>query len=156
MVDSTMRSIFTVIFISALGCAAERDRPDGNALPLPEVALPPDYDAILRAYERAYVGRDSAAFAELFAADAFLLRPGTGVRRGGATIAAALAAEGGALTLVPVAFERADSAGFIVGTFGAETSPGRGGKFMLALSRRAPGAQGAWRIVADMDNPNSR
>jgi hypothetical protein len=148
-----MRLVLTITLLCMLGCAAE---PAVDAPPLPAVALPPDFTAILRAYERAYIGRDSAAFAALFAADGFLLRPGTPVRQGGALIAAALAVEGGALTLVPVAFERADSAGFIIGTFGAEASAARGGKFMLAVTRRAPGAKGAWRIVADMDSPNSR
>jgi hypothetical protein len=148
-----MRLILTFSLISILGCAAE---PAADAPALRAVPLPPDFTAILRAYERAYAGRDSAALADLFAADGFLLRPGAAMRQGGASIAGTLAAEGGALTLVPVAFERADSAGFIIGTFGAEASPLRGGKFILALTRRAAGANGAWRITADMDSRNSR
>ncbi|MES2523042.1 MAG: DUF4440 domain-containing protein [Gemmatimonadota bacterium] len=123
---------------------------------LPAIEVPADFADLLRAYERAYASRDSAALAALFAADGFLLRPGAPVQRGGPTIAATLAAEGGALALVPLAFERADSAGFIIGTFGAEKGPTRGGKFMLALTRRASGAAGAWRIAADMDSPNAR
>jgi hypothetical protein len=55
--------------------------------------------------------------------------------------------------LVPTAYRTSDSVGYIVGTFGAERSATEGGKFVLALARRAGEP---WRIAADIANVNGR
>lgn len=147
-----MRSLLIVALLGTLAC--ERDSAgDAPMPPLPAVALPADLDRVLRDYEAAYARRDVTAVAELFAEDGLLLQPGRPPVRGRAAIAAALAGEGGSLALVPIAYGVADSAGYIIGTFGAERTAGEGGKFVLALQRR--GAD-RWRIAADMANPNRR
>ena len=148
-----MRFFSLVILVGAIACA---DAPSRDTPPLPAVTLPAEFTEVLRAYEQAYARRDSAAISALFAADGYLMRPGQPPIRGNAAIGAALAPEGGALRLVPVAFGQADSAGYIIGTFGAEQSANRGGKFVLALTRRAPNGGGTWRIAADIDNSNAR
>ena len=122
-----------------------------NAPPLPSVPLPAELDQVLRDYEGAYARRDAGALAELFAEDGYLLQPGRPAIRGRPAIAAALQGEGGALALVPTAYRLGDSAAYIIGTFGAERAADEGGKFVLALERRAAGP---WRIAADIANPN--
>lgn len=143
-----VRKLAGFALIAAFGCAAESP---ANAPPLPSVALPAEFDRVLRDYEVAYSRRDAAALAELFAEDGLLLQPGRPPVRGREAIATALQGEGGALALVPTAYRLSDSAGYIIGTFGAERSAGEGGKFVLALERRATGP---WRIAADIANPN--
>jgi ketosteroid isomerase-like protein len=143
-----MRTLVGVALLATLACNA--DAP-ADAPPLPAVALPAELDRVLREYEGAYARRDANALAELFAEDGFLLQPGRPPVRGRRAIAAALQGEGGALALVPIAYRMSDSAGYIIGTFGAERAADEGGKFVLALERRAAGP---WRIAADMANPN--
>lgn len=143
-----MRKLAGLVLLVALGCTADASP---NAPPLPSIALPAEFDRVLREYEVAYSRRDAAALAELFAEDGFLLQPGSPPARGREAIATALQGEGGALALVPTAYRMSDSAGYIIGTFGAERSAGEGGKFVLALERRATGP---WRIAADIANPN--
>jgi hypothetical protein len=53
--------------------------------------------------------------------------------------------------LVPIAYAISDSAGYVIGTFGAERSAREGGKFVLALKRTGGGP---WSIAADIANPN--
>ena len=118
---------------------------------LPTVALPPALDRVLRDYERAWRARDPAALAALFTDDGFVLSGGRPPVHGRAAIAAHYAGSGGALHLRAVAYAADDTVGYIIGMYGATATEPPMGKFVLAL-RRAPG--GAWRIAADMDNPN--
>lgn len=134
--------------LAAPGCDAG---PPASAPPLPSVPLPAELGRVLRDYEAAYARRDAGALAGLFAEDGFLLQPGGPPIRGRAAIAAALQGEGGALVLVPTAYRLGDSAAYIIGTFGAERAADEGGKFVLALERRAAEP---WRIAADIANPN--
>ena len=145
-----MRTLLLVALLGTLAC--EPDAPaDAPMPPLPAVVLPAGLERVLRDYEAAYGRRDATALAELFAEDGLLLQPGRPPVRGRAAIAAALAGEGGSLALVPIAYGAADSAGYIIGTFGADRTAGEGGKFVLALRRRGPDR---WRIAADIANPN--
>lgn len=143
-----MRTLVGVALLATVACDAEVSR---DAPPLPTVPLPADFERVLRDYEAAYARRDAGALAALFAEDGFLLQPGRPPVRGRRAIAAALQGEGGTLALVPAAYRMGDSTGYVVGTFGAERSAGEGGKFVLALERRAAGP---WRIAADIANPN--
>ena len=145
-----MRMLVWLALPGVLACGPDTPA-DGPAPPLPAVTLPAELDRVLRDYESAYAGRDARALGALFAEDGYLLQPGRPAVRGRTAVAAALSGEGGALALVPIAFGMADSVGYVVGTFGAERTAGEGGKFVLALRRDAAGA---WRIAADIANPN--
>lgn len=143
-----MRTLAGIALLAVGACSGDAP-PD--APPLPAVPLPAELDRVLRDYERAYAGHDASALAGLFAEDGFLLQPGRPPVRGRPAIAAALQGEGGALALVPTAYRMGDSAGYVIGTFGAERAGDEGGKFVLALERRGAGP---WRIAADIATPN--
>ena len=121
---------------------------------LPDVALPPQLDRVLRDYERAWRAGDAAALASLFAEDGFVLQSNRSPIRGRPAIQAAYEAqgEGGPLRLRALAFATADTIGYIIGAYGYGNTPGDTGKFTLTL-RRAPGEP--WLIFSDMDNLNS-
>jgi ketosteroid isomerase-like protein len=145
-----MRFLVVSVLLVLLGCGS---RASEDVPPTAAVALPSELAQVLRAYEAAYARGDSTAMAALFAPDGFLLPLNRPLIRGGDAVAGALSREGGALTLVPVAYGLADSVAYIIGTFGAERSAAVGGKFVLALRR---GASGEWRVAADIANPNGR
>jgi ketosteroid isomerase-like protein len=145
-----MRRIVWFALLGVLACGPDAPA-EGPAPPLPAVTLPAELDRVLRDYEAAYAGRDTAALGELFVEDGYLLQPGRAAVRGRAAVARVLSREGGPLALVPVAYGMADSVGYIVGTFGAAGSAAEGGKFVLALRREGAGP---WRIAADIANPN--
>ncbi len=140
---------FALLAVTAVpGCEPGTSR---EVPPLTAVTLPPELAQVLRDYEGAYARRDSSALARLFASDGYLLPFGDAPIRGNEAVAGRLAREGGELLLVPIAFSVSDSLGFVVGMFGAESSASAGGKFVLALRRDA---SGAWRVAADIANPN--
>ena len=143
-----VRTLIGIALLAMCACTADNST---DAPPLPAVSLPAEFDRVLRDYEGAYARRDASALAGLFAEDGLLLQPGRPPVNGHQAIAAALQGEGGALALVPIAYRMGDSAGYIIGTFGAEEAADKGGKFILALERRAAGP---WRIAADIANPN--
>src|SRR5688572_3029517 len=109
--------LISLALLATLACNAG---PSTDAPALAAVSLPAELDRVLRDYESAYARRDASALAELFAEDGFLLQPGRPPIQGRTAIAAALEGEGGALALVPTAYRMGDSAGYIIGTFGAE------------------------------------
>ncbi|MCD9031017.1 nuclear transport factor 2 family protein [Luteimonas sp. Y-2-2-4F] len=120
---------------------------------LPEVALPPELDRVLRDYERAWRAADASALASLFAEDGFVLQGNRPPIRGRPAIQAAYEGQGGgSLRLRALAFAAEDTIAYIVGGYGYGDAPGDAGKFTLTL-RRAPGAP--WLIFSDMDNPNA-
>ena len=122
---------------------------------LPDVALPPQLDRVLRDYERAWRAGDAVALASLFAEDGFVLQSNRPPIRGRPAIQAAYAGqgEGGPLRLRAIAFSTTDTIGYIIGAYAYGTKPGDIGKFTLTLSR-APG--GPWLIFSDMDNSNAK
>jgi len=121
---------------------------------LPDVALPPQLDRVLRDYERAWRAGDAAALASLFAEDGFVLQSNRPPIRGRPAIQAAYEGqgEGGPLRLRALAFSTTDTIGYIIGAYGYGSKPGDIGKFTLTL-RRAPGEP--WLIFSDMDNLNA-
>jgi uncharacterized protein (TIGR02246 family) len=142
--------------LSFLLCAAPlapllaQDAPGAAPAALPSITLPPALDRVLRDYERAWRAGDAAALSELFAEDGFVLQSGRLPVRGRAAIRNAYAGQaGGPLRLRALAAAVADTAGYIVGTYGYENVPGEMGKYTLTL-RRAAG--GPWLIFSDMDN----
>ncbi|WP_242111778.1 YybH family protein [Luteimonas aquatica] len=122
---------------------------------LPDVALPPQLDRVLRDYERAWRAGDAAALASLFAEDGFVLQSNRPPIRGRPAIQAAYESqgEGGPLRLRALAFATEETAGYIVGGYRYGDTLDDMGKFTLTL-RRAPG--GPWLIFSDMDNSNAR
>ena len=121
---------------------------------LPDVALPPQLDRVLRDYERAWRAGDAATLASLFTEDGFVLQGNRPPIRGRPAIQAAYEGrgEGGPLRLRALAFATADTIGYIIGAYGYGNAPGDTGKFTLTL-RRARGEP--WLIFSDMDNSNA-
>lgn len=146
------RLLACLALLAGAGCSS--DVPPGTAADAASpaaIVLPPELDRVLRDYEAAYGQRDAMALARLFAEDGYVLQPGRPPVRGRHAVAAALRGEGGPLTLVPIDFAVDDSAGYIIGTFGAERAANEGGKFVLALRR---GRDGQWQVAADIANSN--
>ena len=121
---------------------------------LPDVALPPPLDRVLRDYERAWGAGDAMALASLFAEDGFVLQSNRPPIRGRAAIQAAYESQGGSpLRLRALAFASEDTLGYIIGAYRYGNALGDMGKFTLTL-RRAP--DGQWLIFSDMDNLSMR
>ncbi|MGY1458607.1 YybH family protein [Luteimonas sp. A534] len=120
---------------------------------LPEAALPPDLDRVLRDYERAWRAGDAEALASLFDVDGFVLQSNRPPIRGRTAIQAAYEGQGGGrLRLRALAFTAGEKSGYIIGAYGYGDAPGDTGKFTLTL-HRAPGKP--WLIFSDMDNLNA-
>ena len=120
---------------------------------LPDAALPPDLDRVLRDYERAWRAGDAAALASLFTEDGFVLQSNRPPIRGRSAIQANYEGQGGGLLrLRSLAFAAGDTSGYIIGAYGYGDTPGDTGKFTLTL-HRAHGKP--WLIFSDMDNPNT-
>lgn len=120
---------------------------------LPDVALPPQLDRVLRDYERAWRAGDAAALASLFSEDGFVLQSNRPPIRGRSAIQAAYRGQGGgSLRLRALAFSTGGMTGYIIGAYGYGSTLGDAGKFTLTL-RRTPGEP--WFIFSDMDNRNA-
>lgn len=117
------------------------------------VSIPPEFDAVLRAYEEAWGRRDADALANLFTEDGFVLSSGRDPVQGREAIRSAYANSGGSLTLVAYGSAMDGSVGYIVGGFALAPNDPMVGKFVLTL-RRTP--SGHWLIAADMENVNRR
>jgi hypothetical protein len=119
---------------------------------LPSVPLPPELERVLRDYERGWQAGDGEALAALFTSDGFV-RADQGWIRGAAAIAARYANAGGDLRLRALAYAESDTVGYIIGAYGYgdEAAVSDRGTFLLALRR---GADGRWRIAADLDHSN--
>jgi ketosteroid isomerase-like protein len=122
---------------------------------LPSIALPAELDRVLRDYESAWRAGDHTRLSLLFTEDGFILPSGHPPIRGRSGIAAHYQGQGGPLQLRALAYQVADSIGYIIGAYGyGATAPVPDmGKFTLTL-RRDP--LGRWMIVSDMDNGNRR
>lgn len=128
--------------------------PQSAAATLPSVAIPPEVDALLRAYEKAWSARDVDGLAALFVADGLALPNGSAPARGAAAIAAEYSKNaGGPLALRPLAFHQVQDLAYMVGGFSQKAGQPDFGKFVLVLRK---GSDGTWRIAADMDNMNMR
>ncbi|MNM36933.1 hypothetical protein D3C81_476540 [compost metagenome] len=121
---------------------------------LPDAALPPELDRVLRDYERAWRAGNAAGLAALFAEDGFVLQSNRPPVRGRPAIQAAYEGqgEGSPLRLRALAFAGADTTGYIIGAYRFGDAARDMGKFTLTL-HRAPG--GPWQIFSDMDNLNA-
>jgi ketosteroid isomerase-like protein len=143
--------VILTLLLTAVAPAFSQQTPTLPALP--SVALPPEFDRVLRDYERAWRARDAAALAALFAEDGFVMSNGRPPVRGREAIRAAYANAGGPLSLRALAWATEGKVGYIIGGFGGEAGSPDSGKFILALKRDG---DGRWLIAADMDNSNRR
>lgn len=144
--------VFALMLVT--GPLLGQNAPEPNTVKeLPNVALPPELDRVIRDYERAWRAGDAVALASLFAEDGFVLQSNRPPIRGRAAIQAAYDGQGGGpLRLRAFAFAPGDTIAYIIGGYGYGNKPGDTGKFTLTL-RRAPGEP--WLIYSDMDNLNA-
>lgn len=155
-----MRILVAAIFFLALTAApdtthAQPPAAAATATPLPDVALPPALERVLRDYERAWRAGDAAGLAALFTEDGVVLQSTRPPVRGRTAIEAAYAGEGGdasPLQLRAFAFAASDTVGYILGAYRFSVEGADVGKFTLTLGRE-PG--GRWLIASDMDNLNA-
>lgn len=153
MSRSSLTAFLLGLLLVAGPLSAQNVPAPATATALPDVALPPELDRVLRDYERAWHAGDAAALASLFAEDGFVLQSNRPPVRGRQAIRAAYERQGGSpLRLRALAFGNGETAGYIIGAYGYGDAPGDTGKFTLTL-RRAPGEP--WLIFSDMDNPNT-
>ncbi len=151
------RAVLAAIVLAVL-CVADplraQDAPSATAsAALPDAALPPDLERVLRDYERAWRSGDAAALASLFAEDGFVLQSNRPPIRGRDAIQAAYAGQGGApLRLRALAYSAEENHAYIIGGYRYGDAPADIGKFTLTL-RRTPGQP--WLIFSDMDNANA-
>ena len=117
------------------------------------IALPPEFDRVLRDYEAAWRDGDGARLASLFTEDGFAVQSGSPMRRGRAAIAGGITRPGGTLQLTAYAYSSSGNVGYIVGGYRYPTTVGAGGRFVLALRS---GSDGRWLIAADLDNSGPR
>lgn len=143
-----MRMIRTCCLVAALAGALPAEPPA-----LPSLALPAEFDRVLRDYEKAWRARDAAGLAALFSEDGHVLAQGRSAVRGRAAIQAAYTGSGGPLALRGFAFGSDGRLGYILGGYGETADGPERGKFTLLLIR---GAGDRWLILSDMDNPSTR
>lgn len=146
-----MRVLCTFLILLMMPFLAQADSP--AVAPLPSVELPAERARVLREYERAWQARDSAALANLFAEDGFVLQNGQAPVRGRDAIRQAYAKSGGPLSLRALAYSTDGTTGYIIGAYAQTADTPDIGKFVLALRRVAADR---WLIVADIDNSNRR
>ncbi len=123
------------------------------ATQLPDDALPPALDRVLRDYEQAWRSGDAKALAALFTEDGFVLQSQHAPVRGRAAIEAAYAGQGSSpLRLRALAHATEGSTGYIIGAYTYGSNVGDTGKFTLTLQRVG---DGPWMIFSDMDNTSA-
>ncbi len=136
------------VLLTAVAAPAQPTLPRDAASPV-AVTLPPELDRVLRDYERAWRDGNGSALAALFTDDGFAVQNGSPIARGHAAIAGNISGPGGALQLSAFAYAVSGRVGYIVGGYRYPETTSAGGRFVLALSQ---GADGRWRIAADLDN----
>ncbi|WP_416055952.1 YybH family protein [Stenotrophomonas maltophilia] len=153
------RSRFAVMLLGALWvaapwpAAAQAPAQATPAAPLPDDALPPALDRVLRDYEQAWRSGDAKALAALFTEDGFVLQSQHAPVRGRAAIEAAYAGQGSSpLRLRALAHAVDGSTGYILGAYTYGSNVGDTGKFTLTLKRVG---DGPWMIFSDMDNTSA-
>lgn len=143
-------------FAVILFCAALLAGPAAAQQPatqLPDDALPPALDRVLRDYEQAWRSGDAKALAALFTEDGFVLQSEHAPVRGRAAIEAAYAGQGSSpLRLRALAHTTEGSTGYIIGAYTYGSNVGDTGKFTLTLQRVG---DGPWMIFSDMDNTSA-
>lgn len=120
---------------------------------LPSVELPPELDAVLRGYERAFRAKDAQALTALFTEDGFALPEGRPPVRGREGLRQAFAQVGGPLSLRALAYRQQGDLATVIGAYRfSDEGGGRDdGKFVLTLLREG----GTWRIFSDIDNASA-
>jgi hypothetical protein len=147
------RALLAICVAATVGYAQSGAQRSGQALAaLPTVALPPEFDRVLRDYERAWHDRNAKRLASLLTADAIELANERAPLTGRASIENGFAQAGGPLVLRALAYGVADTVGYVIGAYAFQPGAPDVGKFVLAL-RREGGK--VWRIAADIENSNA-
>lgn len=134
--------------------ASTAQSPPAPAQTPASVTLPPELDRVLRDYEKAWIAKDTAAVAALFAPDGYALPSGSPPAHGADAIRAAYAGSVGApLSLRAFAYAQSGDLAYILGGYAFTSAAGKPdfGKFTLVLTR---GKDGRWLVASDMDNAN--
>ncbi len=121
--------------------------------PVPSVELPAELARVLTDYEMAWMNKDEAALAGLFAEDGFVLPSGNPPVRGRDAIKQHYKDAGGPLSLRALAWSTDQDTGYIIGAYSSAKDAPDAGKFTLTLRKDKTGR---WLIVSDMDNSNRR
>lgn len=152
--NSTLRAIAVLgLMLVARPLLAQELSDQAEVPELPDIALPPDLDRVLRDYERAWRAGDAKGIASLFAEGGVLLQNYRPPIRGRSAIQAVYEGEQGSpLRLRAIAYAATDTLGYIVGGYRYGNASRDLGKFTLTV-QRAPG--GPWLIASDMDSMNA-
>lgn len=139
-----MRSVFFAPVLAAIFTIAP-----AAAQTLPSVAVPPEIERVLRAYEKAWADNDAKAIASLFAPDGIALPGNQPPARGAEAITRAYSGGGGLPTyLRAIDYRSAGDLAYVVGAYGPAGQARDVGKFVLVLRR----VDGRWMIAADIEN----
>lgn len=150
----TMRAVAVISLMLVAGPPLAQNSPEHvKVSELPEVALPPDLDRVLRDYERAWRAGDAKGIASLFIEDGVLLQNYRQPIRGRTAIQAVYESEQGSpLRLRALAYAAGDTIGYIVGGYRYGDAAHDIGKFTITLQRTRGGR---WLISSDMDSNNT-
>ena len=150
----TMRAVAALSLMLVAGSLLAQSPPEPvKVTELPDAALPPDLDRVLRDYERAWRAGDAKGIASLFTEDGVLLQNYRPPIRGRTAIQAVYEGERGSpLRLRALAYAVGDTVGYIVGGYRYGDAAHDIGKFTITLqrSRGEP-----WLISSDMDSNNT-
>lgn len=113
---------------------------------LPSDQLPPELDRVMREYEQAWVAKDAAGLAALYAEDGFALANGGPPMRGRRGIEERYEGSGGPVVLRALAHATDGSLGYIIGGYAWRKGEPDSGSFTLILRRHR---DGRWLIMAD-------
>lgn len=114
------------------------------------MVLKPEFDRVLRDYEKAWAAGDVDAVAALFATSGYALPNGAPPASGAEQIRDAYRKHAGSpLFLRALADQESGDLAYIVGGFAFARQQPDVGKFVLVLGR---GAGGRWVVLADIDN----
>lgn len=124
---------------------------DRSHTPLPSVELPPGLERVLRDFEVAWIDKDAAGLAILFAEDGFVMPASKPPIRGRVNIEKYFVGHGGPLVLRALAYAIEGNVAYIIGGYARTKDAVDVGKYTLTLIKNE---ENRWMIMSDMDNDN--
>lgn len=149
-----LRAVAVLGFMLIAGPLLAQSPPESaEVTELPDAALPPDLDQVLRDYERAWRAGDAKGISSLFTEDGVLLQNHRPPIRGRPAIKAVYEGNRGSpLRLRAIAYAAGDTIGYIVGGYRYGDATQDMGKFTITLQRTRGKP---WLISSDMDSMNA-